>query len=142
MTHTDTIEPATAHTPEPWHYETAYSITSIFAPDPTGQNPYGTYVAEIDGQDVGRDTTRAQHEANARRIVAAVNACAGIPTQALEQGVVAELLEVLQAIVETADTNPFVSIGYVIEHGSGKNAGAALAKATGQDEADEAGRVA
>jgi hypothetical protein len=95
MTDTDDTKPAAAHTPEPWHYEMDYSVTTIFAPDPAGQNPY--YVAEIDGQDVGRFATREQHEANARRLVAAVNACRGLSTEALEQGVVAELLEALQA---------------------------------------------
>lgn len=36
-------------------------------------------------------------EANASRIVAAVNACEGISTEALEGGVVSELLEALEA---------------------------------------------
>lgn len=88
----------TSHTPEPWHYQTEYSITTIVAPDPTGQNPYGTYVAEIDGQDVGRFATRAQHEANARRICAAVNACQGISTEALEGNAVSNLLKTLRVI--------------------------------------------
>src|SRR5262249_55445290 len=61
------------------------------SPDPTGENPYGTYIAEIDGQDVGRFTATKQHEANARRICAAVNACQGITTEALESGPIAGL---------------------------------------------------
>jgi len=81
----------TSHTPEPWHYQTEYRITTIFATDPTGENPYGTYIAEIDGQDVGRFATSEQHEANARRICAAVNACQGVPTEALESGATALL---------------------------------------------------
>ena len=76
----------TSHTPEPWHYDLDYSIWTIVAPDPTGENPYGNYIAEIDGQDVGRFISDEQHEANARRICAAVNACRGIPTDALESG--------------------------------------------------------
>ena len=36
---------------------------------------------------------------NARRIVACVNACAGIPTEELEQGVVQALIEALERIV-------------------------------------------
>jgi hypothetical protein len=104
MTHTAHTKPAAAHTPEPWHYEVDYSVTTIFAPDPTGQNPYGTYVAEIDGQDVGRFATREQHEANARRICAAVNACRGIPTRALEQGVVGGLREALGRLLDQIDT--------------------------------------
>ena len=104
MTSTAHTKPAALHTPEPWHYETDYSITTIFAPDPTGQNPCGTYVAEIDGQDVGRFATREQHEANGRRIVAAVNACRGISTEALQQGVVCELVEALDRLLDQIDT--------------------------------------
>src|SRR5690606_13994870 len=36
---------------------------------------------------------------NAQRIVACVNACEGIPTEALEAGVVRELVEALEALV-------------------------------------------
>ena len=96
MTHTDDTWQATAHTPEPWHYQMDYSIWTIAAPDPTGQNPYGAYIAEIDGQDVGRFATCEQHDANARRICAAVNACKGISTEAMEQGVVRQLMEALE----------------------------------------------
>ena len=39
-------------------------------------------------------------DANTIRIVAAVNACAGIPTAALEAGVVGEMVEALRAFVE------------------------------------------
>jgi len=49
----------------------------------------------------------AEGAANARRIVAAVNACEGISTGALEQGVVADLLAACEEIVSTeigADT--------------------------------------
>jgi hypothetical protein len=89
----------TSHTPEPWQFQTAYSITSIVAPDPTGQNPDGTYIAEIDGQDVGRFISHEQHEANARRICAAVNACQAFPTEALESGPVLRLLATLADIL-------------------------------------------
>jgi hypothetical protein len=60
-------------------------------------------LAEIaHGDDVvGRFATREQHEANGRRIVAAVNACRGISTEALQQGVVRELLEVLDYVCAT-----------------------------------------
>jgi len=43
------------------------------------------------------DRTDEECDANARRIVAAVNACEGIATSALEQGVVAEMLEACKA---------------------------------------------
>ena len=99
MTHIDDTKQATTHTPEPWHSQIEYRITTIFAPDQTGNNPHGTYIAEIDGQDVGRFTTNEQHEANARRICAAVNACQGIPTDALESGPLTELLKLIAQIL-------------------------------------------
>jgi hypothetical protein len=45
----------------------------------------------------------AEQRANARRIVAAVNACEGIPTEALELGIVADLLAALEAILPFAE---------------------------------------
>jgi hypothetical protein len=63
--------------------------------------------------------------ANARRIVAAVNACAGIPTEALEGGVVSELLDALRsarhaigdhhASADCYSTGP-VTGNFVIDH--------------------------
>jgi hypothetical protein len=112
MTCTKETTQLISHTPEPWHFETQYDITTISSPDPTGENPYGTYIAEIDGQDVGRYTPTEQHEANARRICAAVNACQGIPTEALESGLIAclasatpKLLEDLSYFLEFAELN-------------------------------------
>jgi hypothetical protein len=112
MTCTKDTTQVISHTPEPWHYETQYRITTIFLSDPTGENPYGTYIAEIDGQDVGRFTTTEQHEANARRICAAVNACRGVPTEVLESGPIASLasaaprlLEELSYFLEFAELN-------------------------------------
>jgi hypothetical protein len=95
----------TSHTPEPWHHQMEYRITTIFAPDHTGDEPHGTYIAEIDGQDVGRFTTSEQHEANARRICAAVNACEGIPTDALESGPVRELLKLIAGMIANTHSN-------------------------------------
>jgi hypothetical protein len=93
MTNTRIVHQHTSHTPEPWRYEMDPSVSNILAPDPTGEFPNGIYVAEIDGEDVGRFATYEQHEANARRICAAVNACQGIPTAALESSLVKELLK-------------------------------------------------
>jgi hypothetical protein len=47
------------------------------------------------------DSNRALvgHRANARRIAAAVNACEGIPTEALEDGAVAGMLLTLQRTI-------------------------------------------
>jgi hypothetical protein len=77
----------------------------IIAHDPTGQAPHGIYVAQIDHSDdgVGRFISRAQVAANAHRICAAVNACEGITTEALEQGVVAELMDQLTFLVRWAE---------------------------------------
>jgi hypothetical protein len=47
----------------------------------------------------GSGENYAQDAANACRIVAAVNACAALPTEALEGGVVADLLDVARAFV-------------------------------------------
>jgi hypothetical protein len=105
MTYANNANHVTAHTPTPWHYEAANSITSIIASDPTEQGPYGTYIAEIDGQDVGRFMSREQHQANARRICAAVNACQGIPTEALESGPVKELLKLMGDILADTHSN-------------------------------------
>ena len=105
MKSTNNAHQRTSYTPGPWHYQMEYRITTIFAPDQTGNNPRGTYIAEIDGQDVGRFTTSEQHEANARRICAAVNACEGIPTDALESGPVRELLKLIAETLDGTHSN-------------------------------------
>jgi hypothetical protein len=89
---TDDIQQAVAHTPEPWFIDALadnetqlwirtlhYPITSI----PFGKAP---------------DTDKA----NARRIVAAVNACKGLSTEALERGVIADLRPVLGELLTAA----------------------------------------
>lgn len=83
------------HAPEPWHYDMHPDVSTIFADDPTGEFGNHMYVAEIDAEDVGRFASYEQHEANARRICAAVNACQGIPTEALESRPVRELLKLI-----------------------------------------------
>jgi hypothetical protein len=107
MTKTNDTKLTIPHLPEPWTYNFArpYGIVDIIASDPTGEYPRGLYVAEIDTDDVGRYTSHEQHEANARRIVAAVNACNGFGTEALEQGVVGELLEALKGCLFALDKN-------------------------------------
>jgi hypothetical protein len=47
----------------------------------------------------GEDDLGINPEANARRIAAAVNACAGIPALALEQGVIAEMREAIAELL-------------------------------------------
>jgi hypothetical protein len=98
MTETDDTKQAATHTPEPWDHDTGF----IVAPDPAGQHP-DIYVAEIArDDDEGRIAPYEQHEANARRICAAVNACVGIGTEALERGVVAELRHALGELLTAA----------------------------------------
>jgi hypothetical protein len=101
MTHTEDARQATTHIPEPWDHDMGF----IVAPDPTGQHP-DVYVAEIAHSDEeGRIAPYEQHEANARRIVAAVNACQGLTTGALEQGIVTELLTALKGCLFVLDEN-------------------------------------
>lgn len=70
-----------SHTAEPWRVE---GNKLIEGPTP------GFGIGSVYASSFGADT--AEMEANARRIVSAVNACAGIPTEALEAGVVGDLL--------------------------------------------------
>lgn len=63
------------HTKEPWHVcDPTEQIHAVRAET-------GRIVA-----DVGYSDTDAQNRMNARRIVACVNACAGVTTEELEQG--------------------------------------------------------
>ena len=77
---TPIAHPETPHTPEPWRMDWHF----IVAPDPHGTYP-DIYIGEI---------------ANGRRIVAAVNACRGIPTKALEQDSVHRLIAMLAEATE------------------------------------------
>ena len=74
-----------------------------------------TNICGISERHIG--TTEA--DANARRIVAAVKARAGIPTDALEGGVVKELLECLKEALETCK---------FMDHDEGEGEGLPLAK--------------
>lgn len=73
-----------AHTSEPWHA----SSTRYGNPGASVKDRHGQVVADCHTF----DQSIAQREANARRIVACVNACAGIPTEALESGAIASLM--------------------------------------------------
>jgi hypothetical protein len=84
MTNTDHTKQATAHTPEPWQYGcTPHACNGL---------PHKVFV---DGEEVAS----CGKEANARRIVAAVNACQGIPTKALGQGVIRDLIGALEDLL-------------------------------------------
>ncbi len=76
------------HTPAPWVVNTAgsakkgepFRITEIYVYAPNTQDDTAICADVID------PVTQAPSEANARRIVACVNACEGIPTARLEAG--------------------------------------------------------
>lgn len=78
---------------------------------------------------IGEELDRAA--SNARRIVAAVNACEWISTEALESGVVAELLEALRIV---RDTLPHINGNASSVNSLLKLTGAAIAKATGEQQ--------
>ena len=70
------------HTKEPWSYRRADGIDSPSSEDYKIFSDDGALVAET-FELIGKHRATDQH-ANARRIVACVNACAGIPDEKLE----------------------------------------------------------
>ena len=70
------------HTQEPWQW--GFNPAGFFSNEivirPVGEFPHGDWIADVGSSG---DEMRL---ANARRIVACVNACAGIPTEVLENG--------------------------------------------------------
>lgn len=88
------------HTPGPWQVVEkgqgwGDSWREIWAGNHAVVRPDGYYSSKYDDYEFGV----AISEPNARRIVACVNACEGIPTEALESGVVREVVEALEALV-------------------------------------------
>ena len=113
------------HTPEPWTvcHGDEISSSGIDAPD-------GTAVVWW---------TSSQHDegipnpADAYRIAAAVNACEGISTEALEAGVVKDMLEALQAVGQSlgqGDGNDRMT--YFVRDTVFAEVQAAIARATGE----------
>jgi hypothetical protein len=76
MSNTIPTKPTASHTPGPWQYG--------YTPHACNGLPHKVFV---DGDEVAS----CGKEAHARRIVAAVNACEGILTEALERGAIADL---------------------------------------------------
>jgi hypothetical protein len=104
-----TIEdlPVVAHTPEPWRVEE--DEDGVFVAGPYGYrgNPDDFRVII---EDAAADPDDPEIMANARRIVACVNACAGIPTEALENDGINAVLAItdkLLAIIEAAAENTY-----------------------------------
>jgi hypothetical protein len=101
---TDNVKTA-QHTPEPWSY-IGHGTQTISS----GAN----YVASIARYNA--DTKEIWvNEADGKRIVAAVNACAGIPTEALEAGAIASGLQLV------ADWIPMVEKLTEQKHASGES---------------------
>ena len=69
-------------------------------------------------------TAIAQSEEMPRRPFAALRACQGIPTEALEAGVVRDMLEALQAVVSAYESGGMIEPIFM--------ARAAIARATGE----------
>jgi hypothetical protein len=93
MTNTDDTKQAATHTPEPWF------LAGL------AENETQLWIRTLDYPitSIRFGKTLNTDKANARRICAAVNACKGISTEALERGVVLELREALAAVIEYAE---------------------------------------
>lgn len=74
------------HTPEPWYTNTRGVIGSLH---PEWRQPWA-----INLGDTGRRFTRELDEANARRVVACINALQGAATEELEQAVALGITDV------------------------------------------------
>lgn len=86
-----------AHTPEPWRVERRQFENVILHSKGDGYNNRVALTTEWSPASPPR-TTPVEANANARRIVACVNALAGIPIEAIESGVVAELVEAARGL--------------------------------------------
>jgi hypothetical protein len=88
------------HSPARWTYGyNPYTVQSDSSPLGVGAEIPAYEIFDADSNkvfDTNEDSPAELQEANARRICAAVNACAAISTEALEQGAVAEMLIALQ----------------------------------------------
>lgn len=73
------------------------SDTGIGSP-PAIKNPSGDYVAVMGAGNVFFKDA----EANARRIVACLNACEGIPTEALEENMIIEMIAAAKKVLRYA----------------------------------------
>uniref|UniRef100_A0A6M3LJR2 Uncharacterized protein n=1 Tax=viral metagenome TaxID=1070528 RepID=A0A6M3LJR2_9ZZZZ len=97
------------HTPEPWAWDSRGDKTwdvQIGVAVGKDEKQCSGFIKENDDvcyiQGIA-EMTGMDHIANAHRIVAAVNACKGIPTEALEAGVVADLLAACKAAMYPGD---------------------------------------
>ena len=121
MTKNADTRSAPASTPTPWRYvdESTPAETEMGLPN-----------YAIESADGGFDiATLIGNEADARRICAAVNACGGITTEALEQNIIGEMINTCSELVEWVEA-------YAEEKGLSwgpvHKARAIIAKATGR----------
>jgi hypothetical protein len=86
---------STKHSPEPWRIHRLNNGWPVITSD-----AHDIADLRLNGNGLARV------EANARRIAAAVNACQGISSRALERGIVAELLQQLMLLADHLETPP------------------------------------
>jgi hypothetical protein len=100
MTNIDDTKQTATHTPEPWVREgtTIYTLEH-HAWHKGEQRLRNRFTVSVQGYS---ETPKEELEANARRICAAVNACKGIDTEALERGVIADLRHILGELLTAA----------------------------------------
>jgi len=83
------------HTPEPWQFkDSSYVAAKFLGKRPNGEVFFNTRYRGV------VDMTEEQDIANARRIVACVNACKGIDTERLERYGVGGIEETLESAWE------------------------------------------
>lgn len=95
MTKNDDTQPAATHTPGPWQ-DDGNGLIYGQCSDDDEEMPF---VADVCNNP---NVYTEQERTNARRIVAAVNACEGIRTEALERGVIEELRHALGELLTAA----------------------------------------
>jgi hypothetical protein len=87
----------TKHSPEPWAYMPLHKVYGHPAPERWDEAPqYGIVEVCEDDPEIASLGPAGNPEADARRIVACVNACAGLSTEALEAGKLGEALDALR----------------------------------------------
>jgi hypothetical protein len=132
MTPIDDTKQTTAHTPEPWAEEYLPYLSSAGTDIPC----YRIHSADASDENYICETNEhlddAVQYAIARRICAAVNACKGMSTESLEQGVVAELLINLKTLLEQIDEDVPTDITTRHFANAYDEALTTLAKATGR----------
>jgi len=89
----------TDHTPEPWGARTVKASGSFLVRGPNDR----TVCIHQPHMSASTSATHEESLANAARIVACVNACAGIPTAQLQVGSVAELVAAADKVLQPAD---------------------------------------